>query len=375
MKLNCSLRKIATSLLAAGAVLFSQTLSATTTETNLQKSFAVHPGGKLIVEADFGPIEITTADRPEVAITIKRSVSGASAARAQEIFADHEITGDQDGDTIVVRAKSKEKSPRWFRGGQNYQVQYAISVPKQFNLDLRTAAGAINCQDIEGAVKARSSGGNLKFAAVKGPLDASTSAGSINLVSASGPVSVKTSGGSLRLGDLGADTTAVTSAGSISVASAKGKLSAKTSGGSLDLGELAAPAEVETAAGSIHVRSSRAPLSARTSGGSIKIEDAQDTVVAHTSAGGVSAAFSGAPHDDCSLTTSGGSIEVKVADNLGFDVQAKTSGGRVSTDIPVATTVVGEHKAEALRGKLNGGGKALLLRTSAGNINIRRNGS
>jgi hypothetical protein len=35
------------------------------------------------------------------------------------------------------------------------------------------------------------------------------------------------------------------------------------------------------------------------------------------------------------------------------------------------TALLGEPKADVLQGKLNGGGKALVLKTSAGNIAIR----
>jgi hypothetical protein len=56
----------------------------------------------------------------------------------------------------------------------------------------------------------------------------------------------------------------------------------------------------------------------------------------------------------------------------GDNLDARTSGGRVSTDLPVVVTVVGEHKTDVLQGKLNGGGKALVLKTSAGNIRLRK---
>jgi DUF4097 and DUF4098 domain-containing protein YvlB len=348
-------------------------LHAAPTESNLKRSFAVNPGGNLIVDADVGSIDVATEDRKDISIEVKRSVTGVGNAKAQEIFAAHEVTFDQDGERVQVRAKFKEESGKWFRRGRvNYHLRYLIALPKRFNLDLHTAAGGITVADIEGTVKAKTSGGSLKFGAIKGSLEANTSAGSITMVSATGPVTVKTSGGNIQLGQLEADTTAQTSAGSISVKGAKAKLAAKTSGGSLELGELSGPAEVETAAGSIQVQSVRGTLAAKTSGGSIEIVDAQDAVNAQTSAGSVSAAFSAQPKGDCRLVTSGGNVEVKLAGSLSFDIEAKTSGGRVSTELPVTTTLVGEHKTGVLEGKLNGGGKALLLKTGAGNINIRR---
>jgi len=360
-------------LLASLAFYALPALAAAETESNLEKTFPSKPDGQLVVEADRGSISITTGDRADVSILVKRSLSRTSEETAAEVFAAHEVSFAQEGDRVIVRGKLKNNLTRTLnRAAQNLNVRYEIAVPRQFNLDLRTAAGSISSSDIQGRVKARTSGGSLKFAAIRGPFDGETAAGSIRLGSASGAVLAKTSGGSIDMGTLDSETTAETSAGSISVDLAKAKLVAKTSGGSVRVGQVDAPAELRTSAGSITVKSARGPLVARTAGGSITIDDAQATVLAETSAGSVSAAFSAQPDGDCKLTTSGGSITVRLDPELGFELDARTSGGRVSTDIPVTATVSGEVKTDGLKGKLNGGGGALVLRTSAGNISIKK---
>ena len=384
-------------------------LEAQTTEGNLSKRFTVKPGGNLVIEADRGGIEITTGETSEVKIDVKRKITGVSKEKAEQILATHEVTFDQDGDRVEVHARfPKDFLQSLNKGAQRMQVHYEVLVPNRFNLDLRTAAGEISATDIAGTVKARTAGGSLKFAEIKGPFEGTTSAGSISLQGATGLVTARTSGGSISLGRLDSETTAETSAGSISVKHANGKLNAVTHGGGIELGEVAGPARVETSAGSIIVKTAKAqlsaithggrieagdlggpaelttsagsikigsahgPLVAKTSGGGIEIEQAGDTVTAHTSAGSITAGFTGQPHGDCQLTTSGGGITVRLADNLGFDLDARTSGGRVITELPVTITVVGEHKGGALKGKVNGGGKVLELKTSAGDIVLKK---
>ena len=385
------------------------TLQAQTTEANLNKHFGVKPGGQLVVDVDRGGIEVATGETSEVQVEVKRKITGVSRAKAEETLAAHEVTFDQDGRRVEIHAQFKRdflKNSN--KAAQRMQVRYAILVPSKFNLDLRTSAGEISASDIEGNVKARTSGGSLKFGEVKGPFDGATSAGSITLAGATGSVMAKTSGGSINLGTLDSDATAETSAGSITVKDAKAKLTAVTHGGGIELGEVAGPtraetsagsilvktareqlsaithggrieagelggpAQLETSAGSIKVGSAHAALTANTSGGGIEIENAADTVNAHTSAGAISANFTAAPHGDCRLTTSGGGINVRLAEGLGFELDARSSGGRVITEVPVAITVVGEHKSGALRGKLNGGGKLLELKTSAGDIVLKK---
>jgi DUF4097 and DUF4098 domain-containing protein YvlB len=406
---NCSIVRPVSVAVVLFWCLSSSPLQAQTTEGNLSKQFNVKPGGLLVMDVDRGGIEITTGETSEVKVEVKRKITGVSSAKAQEALAAHEVTFDQDGDRVEVRAHFKKDFPQNFnKAAQKMQVRYEVLVPSKFNLDLRTSVGEISSSDIEGTVKARTAGGSLKFGAINGPFEANTSAGSITLQAATGVVAAKTSGGSISLGTLGSDTTAETSAGSIGIKKANAKLTATTHGGSIDLGELAGPARVETSAGSISVKSakmqfaaithggkieagelggpaeletsagsikverSRGPLVAKTSGGSIELDEIADSVTAHTSAGSIAATFTAQPHGDCRLTTSGGGINIHVPENLGFDLDARTSGGRVITELPVTITVVGEHRNGALRGKLNGGGKLLELKTSAGDIVIKK---
>jgi hypothetical protein len=55
-----------------------------------------------------------------------------------------------------------------------------------------------------------------------------------------------------------------------------------------------------------------------------------------------------------------------------MDVDAHSSGGRITTELPLATTVKGEQRAGVWQGKLNGGGPTLVLRSSSGDIRLKR---
>ncbi|HYG33602.1 MAG TPA: DUF4097 family beta strand repeat-containing protein [Clostridia bacterium] len=359
-------------------------LTAQTAESNLEKAFDVKPGGLLVMDVEQGSITIDTGESSVLKVFVKRSVRGMKEAEAKGIFDAHEVIFSQDGDRVEVRAKytaPQAGQPRkklrnafrqMFSDRQHLQVEYLIQAPRQYRFDLRTSAGEISAGDIEGEIKMRTAGGNIKLKTVQGPVEAVTSAGEIHLASASGPAKLKTSGGDIRLGRVEAETIAETSAGSIKVQAAKAQLTVKTSGGDIDLGEVTGQTKADTSAGNIHVKLAHAPLAVHTSGGNIHVEAARDTVAAKTSAGSVTVCFLSQPHEDCSLITSGGNVVAKVSENLKFDVDAHTSGGNVRTELPITMTVVGQHKIDVLRGKLNGGGQALVMKTSAGDVRIER---
>jgi hypothetical protein len=69
------------------------------------------------------------------------------------------------------------------------------------------------------------------------------------------------------------------------------------------------------------------------------------------------------------LETSGGSVTVYLEGRLSFDLDAKTSGGRVYSDS--AFDLNGTVKKTNVVGRLNGGGPELYLRTSGGGIRIK----
>ena len=53
-----------------------------------------------------------------------------------------------------------------------------------------------------------------------------------------------------------------------------------------------------------------------------------------------------------------------------LDIDARASGGNVVSSIPIATLVTRSNPGNSIQGKLNGGGPALILRSSSGDIRI-----
>ncbi|MBI3849358.1 MAG: hypothetical protein HY298_03550 [Verrucomicrobia bacterium] len=340
-------------------------------DNNLKKSFPASPGGKLVVDADRGAIDVTTGETDKVEVQVFRKLRGLSQSRADEIFKAHEMTFEQQADLVTVSAKFQGATGGLFnRGGSGLQVRYQISIPKKFNVDLKTAGGGITQADLTGTVRAQTSGGSLKLARIDGPVWGKTSGGSISLTSASGEVEVRTSGGSIQIGEVGDNVFARTSGGSVRLDKAKGAVVAETSGGNIEIGEAEGSAEAKTSGGNISIKKSHGKVTAKTSGGNIEAGEVHGDVVAKTTGGSVSVHLTGQPKADCHLETSGGSIRLDCAENVAVDLDAKTSGGRVVTELPV--TVAGEHKSSELHGKINGGGPVVCLRTSGGSIHLKK---
>ena len=315
-------------------LLISSLAAVAATEEQLNERFTVQSEGKLVVDVDFGSIDVTTHGTGEVVVDVWRKVTRRNKADEEKFLQDHPVAFSQDGNTVTVRSRRKGLGG-WSGGGRSRtEAKYTITVPAQFNAQLKTSGGGIAVSDLAGEVKANTSGGGLRFAHLRGPLDGDTSGGGIHMVDCQGKLKIHTSGGG------------------IDVSGGSGSLDGHTSGGSVT---------IEAFNGDAHVG---------TSGGDLTIENVIGKVEGSTSGGSVSAVLPAPLPGDVELSTSGGDVTVAVPADAAFDLNASTSAGRVSTDLPV--TVVGKVARDRLKGTVNGGGKSVVLRSSAGSIRLKK---
>ena len=70
------------------------------------------------------------------------------------------------------------------------------------------------------------------------------------------------------------------------------------------------------------------------------------------------------------LETGDGSVSLTVPGELAADVDLHTSDGHIDLDMPITTE--GQIRQNEVRGKLNGGGSSLTIRTGDGSIHLRK---
>jgi len=320
-------------------VLFLLALAVSTaaalTEENVSQTLDGAPGGRLVVDVDFGTIDVAAGPDNKISVQAHRKIDSDNDAQEKEYFASTPVTVSKDGNTITIRArrqnKDKEKNMNW-SGRCNMDARYTVRVPKSFNSELRTGGGTIMVAEITGTMSADTSGGKLKFTHLKGTTGATTSGGSIELNGCEGPLKVDTSGGRIDATD------------------GNGSLEARTSGGAIVVRNFSGDTKVET------------------SGGRLSFENINGKIFGRTSGGSISAKLKSPVPGDVNLETSAGSIELMVPADAGLDIEAEASSGRVTSDLPFTGT---RTDRDSMKGKINGGGKSVVLRSGAGSISIR----
>lgn len=292
--------KTSSLILAAGLLAVLPFSAQAKITRNVEKSFAVQPGGTFRAETSGGDIVVNPGPVDQVRIIARQKVRAKTEAEADEILAKLELTLEQQGNDVVAKAKYPNKSGFSITGiWPPVSVDFEVTVPEKFNLELRTSGGDIVAGSLQGKVTAHTSGGDVTLGRIDGEVQAHTSGGDIELGGATGAVKLHTSGGDIEVGSVAATVDASTSGGDIQVRFEQGPKADstfRTSGGDVDV-EVSATAAFR--------------LDASTSGGDVKIRNV--TVAVESGGYGksklVGAVNGGGPL--LKLRTSGGDIGVR----------------------------------------------------------------
>ncbi len=274
-------------------------------DKRFEKSFPAKPGGTLTLATDIGSISVTGADVTEVSVV-------ADVKGKQRDIDEFEITATGTANGVEIKGKLSKMHKGFWRS-VNIDVQFAVKVPHEYTLSLRT------------------SGGNMDVTSIKGNITGETSGGNVSLQNTEGDTRVETSGGS------------------VTAARGRGNLVLKTSGGDVSATDFTGDVDLNTSGGNVSAVSIDGGVQARTSGGNVKVS---------------LAGFNKGVH----AQTSGGDVIVVVPKDLNADLDLATSGGDVECDLPL--TVQGKIHEHMIRGTVNGGGKLIWAHTSGGNVRV-----
>lgn len=235
-------------------------------------------------------------------------VSGNKKAQEKVDF-----TFNNDNEEIEVTAKKKGSFFNF--SFSNVKMKFQIKLPRKFNNDLKTAGGDIFIENLQGKQLIKTSGGDVKGRNLDGYFNAGTSGGDFKLENLSGKIKISTSGGDINLKNF------------------KGEVDASTSGGN------------------------------------IRLAGTDGKILAHTSGGNIQLDYSG-ENKGIEVSTSGGNIGLLLPADFNASANLSTSGGDIDTDFRGNNAVrISSTRFEA---DLNNGGNPLVVKTSGGEIDIKK---
>ncbi|HKF49677.1 MAG TPA: DUF4097 family beta strand repeat-containing protein [Terracidiphilus sp.] len=165
-----------------------------------------------------------------------------------------------------------------------------------------------------------------------------------------------------------------TADGSLKVYGIQGDLQLHTSDGAVDVADTAGSLHLKASDGAIRIHNASGTLESRSSDGSVHIDGRFSGVQVHVGDGGLDLTL----NDGSSLTTassiesSDGRVTIHLPHNLAADLDVHTGDGHLDCNVPLV--MEGYHSngesSHGVRGRLNGGGVPLTIRTHDGNVTI-----
>jgi hypothetical protein len=363
-------------------------------EERAECSAPLREGGRLVVRADFGSVKVKPGANDRMDCHVRLRAYTANEAEARRFFREYELSIRQLENGVLLKGTLTQGRP----SSRSLGAEFDIAAPVRLSLDVETKGGDVGVQKLDGELQAVTAGGDVSVGDVTGPARVETAGGDIRLATVGTRLEARTAGGSIRVGDVKGDATLETSGGEIVAGmvggtlrgetaggdlvlrGASGPIEARTAGGQIQIGESGGSIVAQTAGGSIRLQGARGKVEARTAGGSIDLLQLRNAVRAATAAGCIMAQIDADQKTFAAseLQTSMGDIQVFLPPNLPLTIDAAidiAGGHKIVSDFPIniqrdgpvfaATKVRGE-------GALNGGGEVLRIRTSAGNIEIRK---
>jgi TonB family protein len=370
--------------------------------------------GTLTLTADLGSVRIQTlpANAPPVVHYTVHIETDAPEPVAHALLQKYVLMAKETPNGVSLVGRLPQLRSVINRNAQ-YWVQFQISVPVNFGVEVSTGAGDIETSDLAGRVLLQTQGGNIRtgrlgfgpylslsaerYAAkletqgghvtvldVAGDLDAFTAGGHIQAGNIAGSAKLRSGGGHIRAGQIGGEAHLETEGGNIAVGEAGSFVSVRTGGGQIDFGEVHGSVHAQTGGGGIRVMYVTGPMEVETSGGSICLTHVANTLRAATGNGTITAWIAPDSPDPkhpvrlpgaSQLSSSTGDIVVFLPRNIMATIDATVDNGgtqRIEADpsllLNLQTRPEGSLHAY---GALNGGGAVLKLHTAAGKIRLQ----
>lgn len=317
------------SIITALLFLFSfSALMAQNFDYAFKESFNVNGDTELKLLTSDGFIHLTpnSGDRVEVYFIVRKNNRYIRIDR-NELERELDLTIEQRGNQIIVEVRNRQV--KWVNWRNQMDVSFEVFAPVNTSCNLRTSDGDIDMEGFIGGQYCKTSDGDVEIYDIEGPVIAHTSDGDITVRKIEG------------------ETECHTSDGDIQAFSIMGDAYFKTSDGDIYLENVVGQTEVGTSDGSIEFYKMSGGVTGGTSDGNIDGEIID-------------------LYGPLKLSTSDGSIEVIIPDNLGLDIYLR--GEKIYTDLINFSGNRSEHKID---GRMNGGGIPVSLSTSDGRISLK----
>lgn len=348
-----------TSALAAPSAKHTQSVSKS--DSTVRHSFnPVEAGGTLKIRLASGG-DVVIEGSNDKAVTVKSMLGGRDAENT-ELQVEHTDYG------ILVAAMQENDSSTF-----STSHEFHITVPRKYNVDIRSAGGDVTLRRLEGTFEGQTGGGDVTIHDSKGTAQISTGGGDINLENVRLEGKISTGGGDVRKknvsggiqthtgsgdssekyngdsdgdeghgdghgdghgeGHFAASAGGKGTSGTSSTGGATGPIVMSTGGGDIDLPKVTDGSSLTTGGGDVTVGSSSGSVNVSTGGGDVSLGEVSGDLEISTGAGDIQV---GPLQGSLRATTGAGDAHIVLAETKdgATDVALSSGSGDITLVIP-----------------------------------------
>jgi hypothetical protein len=326
----------------------------------------VAANARVMVRNGRGDIIVRGSDSGEIRVTAKKTVKSWSETDAARIAEPVNVTIEQNGDGYEVHPTGFDLS------SSKIGVDLEVAIPRKSALSVKTDKGNVNISgisgdvvvtDMIGDVDVRGTAGDVNVEMRKGDAKVSGTKGDVKISGKGGEIEVNDTAGSLTVeGDFYGPIRADKAVKGVRMVSSKTDLTLSALAGHFEAGS--GNMDIVDAPGNLSLRTRDSEINVENPGGKVGIDNRNAAV-------GVR--FSSAPKEDVQITNSSSEIALTVPGGASFEIAADCRNCEISSEFPGLGASKTESGDSHLTGKYgNGKGPKITLKTSYGNISLRR---
>ena len=321
---------------------------------------------RVLVRSGRGDISVRASDGQDIRVTAKRTVHAWSESEADRVGKNISVEIAKNGDAFEVRPKGYDLSD------SRISMELEVVVPKKAPLTVKTDRGdvtvaeisaSVNVTDLRGDVDVRDTAGDVNVEMHRGDVKIADTRGDVKISGKGGEIEVDDASGSLTVdGDFYGPVRADKVLKGVRMVSAKTDLTLSALAGHMEAssGNL----DIVDAPGNLALRTRDSEVSVENPGGKVNIDDRNASI---------SVRFSSSPKEEVQITNSSSEISLTLPGSANFEITTDCRNCDIDSEFPGLTASKTGSGDSHLSGKNgNGKGPKITLKTSYGNISLRR---
>jgi DUF4097 and DUF4098 domain-containing protein YvlB len=238
-------------------------------------------------------------------------------------------------------------------------------------VEVRNSNGAIRVGDVRGSVDLRTSFGEVEASGIPGDATIADDNGSVTLNGVGGKADVRNSFGKISVTQARNGVTAVGNNSAVSVSDVTGAASVRTTFGLVEANRIDGDLMVDDSNGAVRASAIKGSAKVTTSFGPVELDGVGGRIDVDNQNGSIDVRLAqGAKCSPVTLKSSFGPIHISMPEDSTFTVNAHTSFGKITTQLPLMTA--GSPSSDTLTGRLGDGRCPMTLENSNGNIELRK---